>query len=92
MELFSIKIRCTFQLVSTDFTLKIGLKWGFSSTFYLISVSLRLGFVSPVNDSSFRPFATAWVVYEFVSHFRFALVEVLLFSAFLRAASQSAFR
>lgn len=58
-----------------------------------------LWFVSTVNDSSFRPFATAWVVYEFVwnsrclvSHFRFALVEVLLFSAFLRAASQSAFR
>lgn len=65
---------------------------GFQKRILSLSVSLRLGFVSTVNDSSFRPFATAWVVYEFVSHFRFALVEVLLFSAFLRAASQSAFR
>ena len=64
---------------------------GFSSAFYLISVSLRLGFVSTVMIAV-SDHCTAWVVYEFVSHFRFALVEVLLFSAFLRAASQSAFR
>lgn len=78
---------------------KVILKTGVRCAFCLLSVTLRCGFVSTDKEGCFRLFATAWVVYEFVwnsrclvSHFRFALVEVLLFSAFLRAASQSAFR
>lgn len=71
---------------------KVILKTGVRCAFCLISVTLRCGFVSTDKEGCFRPFATAWVVYEFVSHLRFALVEVLFFSAFLRAASQSAFR